>query len=414
MMVWENVFGSWMGWSARDRSLLRSILPVQRRFASLFNGEDWAPLVPTLAGGVYASLWKAPGVRLWTLVNRSGRAVQGTLMALEVKPGEELFDLIAGRQVTEAGGSIGPRGVGCFAAIHREKQGKDFPDFLRKQGRLRDQESRDAASPTRVTRLRPPPVVTKARHVPRDMVEIPPAEVTLQIEVRQRECGFYESSPPPNHLMGDSYNFSVVTFERKASLARFAMDLTPVTNAQYAEFLRDSRYRPRQRARFLNHWSRGRYPEGKADHPVVYVDLEDARAYARWAGKRLPAEEEWQYAAAGPRALRYPWGNDMRPECCNAGERGDTTPVTQFPAGRSPFGLYDLCGNVWEWTESERSDGRTRFCMIRGGAFYAAKGSNWYTDGGPRPCNFAAKFLLMWPGLDRCATIGFRCVVGLG
>jgi hypothetical protein len=68
---------------------------------------------------------------------------------------------------------------------------------------------------------------------------------------------------------------------------------------------------------------------------------------------------------------------------------------------------------VWEWTESERSDGRTRFCLLKGGSFYTARGSGWYFDGGPRPNAYSAKFLLMWPGLDRCATIGFRCAVDL-
>ena len=87
--------------------------------------------------------------------------------------------------------------------------------------------------------------------------------------------------------------------------------------------------------------------------------------------------------------------------------------MTAFPQGRSPFGCYDMCGNVWQWTESQRSDGRTRFCIIRGGSFYRARGSDWYMDGGPQPCAFAAKFLLTWPGLDRCATIGFRSVVDL-
>jgi len=99
----------------------------------------------------------------------------------------------------------------------------------------------------------------------------------------------------------------------------------------------------------------------------VYVDLDDARAYAKWADKRLPAEEEWQYSARN-------------------------------------------FGAVWEWTESERSDGRNRFAIIRGGSAFEAKGSNWYMTGGPQPANFAAKYLLFWPGADRCATLGFRCV----
>jgi hypothetical protein len=72
-----------------------------------------------------------------------------------------------------------------------------------------------------------------------------------------------------------------------------------------------------------------------------------------------------------------------------------------------------MCGNVWEWTESERSDGRTRFAILRGGSYYRAEGSHWYMDGGPQAADFAAKTLLAWPGLDRCATIGFRCAVDL-
>jgi gamma-glutamyl hercynylcysteine S-oxide synthase len=198
------------------------------------------------------------------------------------------------------------------------------------------------------------------------------------------------------------------------TLQRFAMDATLVTNARFARFLIASHYRPRHRENFLKHWQGGKPPAGREDHPVVYVDLDDARAYAKWAGKRLPTEEEWQYAAQGGDGRTYPWGEQMEPGRCNAGETGGTTPVKAFPRGRSPFGCYDMCGNVWQWTESQRSDGRTRFCIIRGGAWFAAKGSNWYADGGPRPADFAAKFLLTWPGLDRCSTIGFRCACELG
>jgi formylglycine-generating enzyme required for sulfatase activity len=239
-------------------------------------------------------------------------------------------------------------------------------------------------------------------------VEIPPATLELSIDLRVRECGFYESMLPAGQQLGDCYNFGVRHFPRRVRFERFAMDETLVTNAQFAAFLKADGYRPKQTENFLKHWGNGHPPIGREEHPVVYVDLDDARAYARWAGKRLPTEEEWQYAAQGTDSSSYPWGETMEPGRCNGGEMGRTTAVKAFPGGRSPFGCYDMCGNVWQWTESERSDGRTRFCIIRGGAWYAARGSGWYMDGGPRPANFAAKFLLTWPGLDRCSTIGFR------
>jgi formylglycine-generating enzyme required for sulfatase activity len=245
------------------------------------------------------------------------------------------------------------------------------------------------------------------------MIEIPTVTMELKIQMRERECGFYESSPPPHHLFASSYQIRHSPFRRLVTLNRFAIDLTPVTNAQFAEFLDATNYQPNHPENFLRHWTGGKPPAGKEDHPVVYVDLDDARTYAKWAGKRLPTEEEWQYAAQGPDGLKYPWGNEMQSGRCNSGETGDTTPVKAFSQWRSFFGCYDMCGNTWEWTESERSDERSRFCIIRGGSYFAAKGSNWYVDGGPQPTDYATKFLLMWPGLDRCGTIGFRCVVDL-
>jgi formylglycine-generating enzyme required for sulfatase activity len=197
-------------------------------------------------------------------------------------------------------------------------------------------------------------------------------------------------------------------------LAPYYIDLTPVTNRQFAHFLQSSGYTPDDATHFLAHWIDGRVPDGLDAHPVVYVSLDDARAYAAWAHKRLPTEPEWQHAAQGPDGYRYPWGDDWNPAHCNTGQTGATTPVTAYPAGRSPYGLYDLCGNVWEWTESERSDGRTRFAILKGGSYYRAYGSVWYADGGAQSNDHAAKFLLMYGGLDRCATIGFRCAVDAG
>lgn len=419
MMIWENVFGSWVGWNPRDRATLRAMLGIQRRYAAVFSEEDWTPLVPTELPGVFASRWAAGGLQLWTLVNRTTSPVAGGLIALESASVEPVYDLIQGRPATltqRAGrtvieGALAARGIGAFVQGPPDALGPAFAAFLSEQAELHARTSQDTTFPEQRVALRPAPANPATTRVPEGMIELPPTQLTLSVEFRIRECGGYESVPPAGGAWGPLHQPTVLT--RIVDIARCAIDRTPVTNAAFAQFLKTSGYAPRARENFLKHWVNGAPPAGHEDHPVVYVSLEDARAYAAWAGKRLPSEEEWQYAAGGPEQRRYPWGDAMAPGLCNDGRTGGTTAVTAFPAGRSPFGCLDLCGNVWHWTESERSDGRTRFCVLKGGSWFQARGSDWYADGGPKPCRFAAKFLLMWPGLDRCATIGFRCACTL-
>jgi len=421
MMIWENVFGSWVPWSPRDRSIVRAMLPIQRRYTVLFQSEGWVPLVPTEQTGVYASLWENDGLRLWTLVNRTDRPVQGALLKVHDEGRLRFYDLIAGREVTPRdaangstlAGEISPRGIGCFLAAPPAALGPNFSAFLTVQAATHSRVDFDATSPGRQTRLVAVAATSKPSRAPDGMVEIPAGTVDLTIEMRARECGFYESTPSADRASKGNYKFATRLFPRRVSFQRFAIDRAPVTNVQFAEFLRAANYRPKHSGNFLKHWFDGKLPTGKEYHPIVFVDLDDARAYAKWAGKRLPTEEEWQYAAQGPDGLKYPWGNQMQPNRCNNGETEGTTPVTAFPEGRSPFGCYDMCGNVWQWTESERSDGRTRFCILRSGSYFAAKGSGWYVDGGPRAADFATKFLMTHPGLDRSSTIGFRCVMDL-
>jgi formylglycine-generating enzyme required for sulfatase activity len=141
--------------------------------------------------------------------------------------------------------------------------------------------------------------------------------------------------------------------ERPAHRVRvnaFRIDRYETTNAMYVEFVRaTSRAVP-------HHWIGGTYPEAKADHPVVYVDWYDAEAFCRWAGKRLPIEAEWERAARGTDGRRFPWGDAWQPTNANTPqywltrhEPGDTMPVGSFPQSRSPEGLADMAGNVYEW-----------------------------------------------------------------
>ena len=124
----------------------------------------------------------------------------------------------------------------------------------------------------------------------------------------------------------------------------FYMDKYLVTNAQYKVFVDAN---PQWRKDL--YWNGGSYPDGKGNHPITWVSWYEAMAYARWAGKRLPTEAEWEKAARGGLVgMKYPWGNTIDENLANYEENiGDTTPVDLYMPNR--YGLYDTSGNVWEW-----------------------------------------------------------------
>lgn len=196
----------------------------------------------------------------------------------------------------------------------------------------------------------------------------------------------------------------------RTKILPFAMDEALITNAQFFDFLKISGYKPYNYENFLKHWNNNTPPKGQENHPVIWVSLTDAREYAKWSGKRLPTEAEWQWAAQnGNEQTAYPWGNDFDSTVVNTGQFKGTTPVKQFEKGKIKQNLYDMSGNVWQITESERTDGYNNYLILRGGDWYVNQTSEWFADGGAQKTNFGAKYLLTWAGLDRCATIGFRC-----
>ena len=136
----------------------------------------------------------------------------------------------------------------------------------------------------------------------------------------------------------------------------FYIDKYEVTNAQYKKFVdanpqwqKDNIPHKIHNGKYLNLWQDNTYPPGKENHPVVYVSWYAAMAYAKWAGKRLPTEAEWEKAArGGVVGIKYPWGDLIDPSKANyGGEVGDTRPVGSYPP--NDYGLYDMVGNVMEW-----------------------------------------------------------------
>ncbi len=164
------------------------------------------------------------------------------------------------------------------------------------------------------------------------------------------------------------------------------IDKFPVTNAKYRAFIEAGGYGEQQ------YWSDDGWqwktkanitsPEfwndpkwNKPDHPVVGVSYYEAEAYAKWICKRLPTEQEWEKAARGEDGRQYPWGEEFDKTRCNSSESGlrHTTPVTQYLNGMSPYGCYDMAGNVWEWCDDWIDKKKAGRLVIRGGSWTNAQ-----------------------------------------
>lgn len=383
MMVWEVIFGVWVGWNERDSATLRRMLPVQRTMHSWLTAGDWTPLA-VCEPPVFASEFELDGVTLLTLVNTSGEDAThrasgaGSWLALHegdgvARPGEVAVTVPAG-------------GV---AAVVRIADGVTCPEEVSHLVDVLAGELpvADTSFPhRRAVRLSAPawpgpqagPELVGALRA--GAVAVPAGEQVLTVRHRQRETGMYDGAPyveewkplPPR--LHDQR-----TLERCVTIgAGVVVGAREVSAADYARFLVD-----------LGETGDGDASnEGEAapssavstllvdsatdpQSPVTGVTFARAREFAAWAGGRLPTEDEWQLAA-----------------------RQD--------------GFQRASPAVWNWTESEHSDGRTRFVMLKGGAEHLSEGSDWYVDGGVQTCEFALKFLLPGLGVDASPSIGFR------
>ena len=414
---WENVWGIWNGITSRDAEATRRVATIERAVAPFLTSAEWEPLTPMLRYGVFASRWPLHGQTIWTIVNRNQYGVDGHQIELEPDDGMRYFDLYHGAELKPertSGGkvmlsfAIEAHGYGALLAT------KTAPEagIQALMSSMKEMSAKPLASYSHEWTVLPQQIVPIAAtktpwQEPAGMVKIPAGNFVFKVEGIEIEGSNdigvdvqypWEDSPRRFH-------------EHSMQMKSFWIDTYPVTNAQFKKFLDATHYHPQDDLNFLRDWKDGSFPAGWDNKPVTWVSLEDARAYAAWAGKRLPHEWEWQYAAQGRDGRIYPWGNDWNANAVPVPDKGRNMrgpdAVDAHPEGKSPFGVMDLAGNVWQWTE-EFTDDHTRAAILRGGEYYQPQGSMWYFPVTYK-LNEHGKFLLAAPSLDRSGGIGFRC-----
>ncbi len=218
--------------------------------------------------------------------------------------------------------------------------------------------------------------------------------------------------PPPGmgyvaggeFLMGNDTGSEGERPQHSVVVKPFFVDLYEVTGSDYEKFMEATGHPAPQG------WTSGHHPRGAGRKPVTGISWDDAAAYAKWAGKRLPTEEEWEFAARGTTGFRYTWGNDWRPRLANADTsahgHGGAAHVGEH-MGVSPFGAFDMIGNAWEWTASDfaaypggQAQAEAGLKVIRGGSWASNRNEATTTFRKGLPATGAADY----------SQVGFRCV----
>lgn len=390
IIVWENLFGIMNKWNAKDRQTLRRMNAIWQQFYSLYTSDTWKPYLPTNNEAVNTSSWENTTTRIWNIV--ATKPLNGTTIELEADNRfTHYYNLWTGQKLSVSNGkiSVDIDRLGCVAGF-KNAPSKQMMALLQKQ---QTEEATalpavdDYAKVLSIKEAKAPPTIKPSNNVPDDLSSVKGGDYNFIVKHVQREGDCY---PDMDAAKETDYNFTTVNgvkmimHHQPIILPVFSIMPQVVTNGAFETFLIKSGYKTPNTDNFLKHWKGKSCPAAIKNEPVVYVSLEDARAYAEWAGTRLPTEWEWQAAAE---------------------------------TGGDKF----VFNQVYEWNESERFDGYNRFVTLRGGCErWQLKTSRWYfgggtlsstrPPGGKQPIDFHGKYFLMYPGMDRASTIGFRCM----
>jgi len=453
-------------WIREEYAYMGRTSRILRENTSVFHNNKWLPLVPTLTDSIYVNRWEASDKTVYTIYSLKPGGWHSALFTAAA-PGKgyhyvDLWNHLEIKTETVNGNcrvqsDIEPfdktflntrreGNVGCIALLPQLITASDFGsllEFSAKKGdkirvwagdpaysakplefapgvwKLAYREKFGEACPKLVIQLfekeelLDETVIIPVPNIPH-LVSLPehsPASKTAPKGMLELPAGKFRYYVQRDPKSADPFiAFPNLRDTVELEMKKLYIDKYPVTNLDYLLYTMAAHYQPTDTSSYLRHWKNRQSPvRGDENKPVVYVSPEDARAYCKFYGKRLPQEREWQYAAQGNDMRNYPWGNSADSIRCNY-NLNHSTDVKAFPSGASSSGVEDMIGNVWQITGDVYYNGAYYYEIIRGGSYYHPTQSIWYVTGGPVPAWHPEMLLLISPGLDRNATIGFRCV----
>jgi len=457
---WEDVWGIWMHFSARDGEALRRLQPVWKWLGGieLTQGyEEWRPYAEEVAPagkatGIYASRWVHGQHCAWTVVNRGKVQQSFSINTSSAACSGRFWDLFSGSEVSPTSLTLAAEGYAAYYMAPEAAPGLQQLLATMRQLTQRPLESYSKQWSPQAQQMEDPGTPPPATAAPKGMVEIPRTKFLFQTGGREIEGGCDVTEDfgtgnccPGSHICpGDPLCDDQCAFagaddrgidvqywwdsrpkrfhSAKLDVGPFFIDRSVVTKSEYASYLSTSSYQPRDPTNFLKDWAHGRPRKGDEDRPVTWVSLQDAREYCRYFGKRLPHAYEWQLAAQGTDGRQYPWGNEMDwariPPVQRNGTEVMLPKVLHHRTSDSVFNVSDTVGVVWQFTDVF-NDPHTRGVVVKGssnfnpilsGDFPALpQVGNWYFPPA-RKLTQHNRILLMDESIDRAGTVGFRCV----
>lgn len=423
---WENIFGIWNGITEMGAAQIRRAGTVMRYFHDIMHSDDWMPFYPTKIYNVFASVWREKSKVLIILINRKGNTIDKTVPVIDVSSLIQDWNL-TNIIITDCyHGFINPNPPKS-PILHVEIESEGFaclmlsidPSSIPSKEFLKEMKEMSSIPLNNLSnewvplpqRLLTQKKTTIPQNPPENMSLIPEdlfVFVSAGIEIEGPDGSGvdvqypWESSPQRSH-------------KQTLLIPSFYIDKFPITNEQWRQFIQESGYLPKDLTNYLMFWNENKteYNSSLSNVPVTWISPKEAEIYCKFYGKRLPQSYEWQYAAQGKSNFLYPWGNDEPnstyiPNRRTGPELGTPDPVDAHPKGGSQFGVYDLVGNVWQWTDIFEDD-HQRTCILKGGSYYYPQGSWWYFPQTLK-LNQHNRYLLMDDSYDRAGTVGFRCV----